>query len=80
MMELKVWGGAGGAWPFLLRNHRKPASDHARLRRQKGGTGQYPLLEENLIPGLTAVFLSHAHEDHSMALPLLYKHGYRGEI
>lgn len=80
MMELKVWGGAGehGRSCYVITGNQHRIMLDCGVK--KGGTGQYPLLEENLIPGLTAVFLSHAHEDHSMALPLLYKHGYRGEI
>ncbi|MDR9857592.1 MBL fold metallo-hydrolase [Paenibacillus sp. VCA1] len=80
MMELKVWGGAGehGRSCYVLTGNQHRIMLDCGVKKE--GAGQYPLLEENLIPGLTAVFLSHAHEDHSMALPLLYKLGYRGEI
>lgn len=47
---------------------------------KKEGKGEYPLLDAAVIPQLQAVFLSHAHEDHSMALPLLYKYGYKGKV
>jgi len=42
--------------------------------------GEYPVLTPALVKKLTAVFLSHAHEDHCAALPLLYHLGYRGKI
>ncbi len=45
-----------------------------------GLAGAYPLLDETLIADLDAVILSHAHQDHSAALPLLYKLGYRGPV
>ncbi|KAA2301000.1 MBL fold metallo-hydrolase, partial [Clostridioides difficile] len=47
---------------------------------KKEGTGQYPLIDPEIVPQLDAVFLSHAHEDHSVAIPLLYKMGYQGEV
>ena len=79
-MELKIWGGAGehGRSCYVLTGEQHRIMLDCGVK--KVGTGQYPLLDVNLIPKLTAVFLSHAHEDHSMALPLLYKHGYQGEI
>ena len=40
----------------------------------------YPLLTENIARSLDAVFLSHAHEDHTAALPYLYELGYRGPV
>ncbi|AZS15159.1 MBL fold metallo-hydrolase [Paenibacillus lutimineralis] len=79
-MELKIWGGAGehGRSCYVLTGEQHRIMLDCGVKKE--GTGQYPLLDVNLIPELTAVFLSHAHEDHSMALPLLYKHGYQGEI
>ncbi|KHF31469.1 Ribonuclease [Paenibacillus sp. P1XP2] len=75
-----MWGGAGehGRSCYVITGNQHRIMLDCGVKKE--GTGQYPLLEEYLIPDLTAVFLSHAHEDHSMALPLLYKHGYRGEI
>ncbi|WP_322745722.1 MBL fold metallo-hydrolase [Paenibacillus donghaensis] len=80
MMELKVWGGAGehGRSCYVLTGDQHRIMFDCGVKKE--GTGEYPLLQEGLIPQLTTVFLSHAHEDHSMALPLLYKHGYQGEI
>ncbi|ANY66883.1 hypothetical protein BBD42_10690 [Paenibacillus sp. BIHB 4019] len=80
MMQLTIWGGAGehGRSSYLLQY-----KDEAVLLDcggKKEGGGQYPLIRPEVIPQLKAVFLSHAHEDHSMALPLLYKHGYEGEV
>lgn len=80
MMQLTIWGGAGehGRSSYLLQY-----KDEAVLLDcggKKEGGGQYPLISPEVIPQLKAVFLSHAHEDHSMALPLLYKHGYEGEV
>ncbi|MBR4039557.1 MAG: MBL fold metallo-hydrolase [Clostridia bacterium] len=40
--------------------------------------GEYPLLTREIAAGIDAVFLSHAHEDHCAALPLLYALGYDG--
>lgn len=40
----------------------------------------YPALTRDIASRLTAVFLSHAHEDHAAALPYLYELGYRGKI
>lgn len=47
---------------------------------KKEGSGQYPLIDPEIVPQLDAVLLSHAHEDHSVAIPLLYKMGYQGEV
>ena len=40
----------------------------------------YPLLTEEIAGNLDAVFLSHAHEDHTAALPYLYHLGYEGKV
>ena len=40
----------------------------------------YPLLTQEIVDGLDAVYLSHAHEDHTAALPYLHNLGYRGPI
>ena len=42
--------------------------------------GDYPLLTKDFVSKIKFVLLSHAHEDHSAALPLLYNMGYEGKI
>ena len=49
------------------------------MRRQKKERG-LSLIQQERVPKLDAVFLSHAHEDHSVAIPLLYRLGYEGEV
>lgn len=46
----------------------------------QAGVGFYPELTVEIAKKIKAVFLSHVHEDHSAALPLLYQLGYRGKI
>ena len=46
----------------------------------KESIGRYPALTRELACSLDAVFLSHAHEDHCAALPLLYALGYCGAV
>ncbi|SFF14930.1 RNA processing exonuclease, beta-lactamase fold, Cft2 family [Paenibacillus algorifonticola] len=79
-MQLTIWGGAGehGRSSYLLQYNEEAVL--LDCGGKKEGGGQYPLISREVIPQLKAVFLSHAHEDHSMALPLLYKHGYEGEV
>ncbi|WP_340015324.1 MBL fold metallo-hydrolase [Paenibacillus sp. FSL K6-1318] len=80
MIKLNVWGGAGehGRSAYLL------SGSNVRLLLdcgvKKEGTGEYPLIDPKIVPQLDAVLLSHAHEDHSVAIPLLYKMGYQGEV
>lgn len=80
MIKLNVWGGAGehGRSAYLL------SGSNFRLLLdcgvKKEGTGEYPLIDPEIVPQLDAVLLSHAHEDHSVAIPLLYKMGYQGEV
>lgn len=40
----------------------------------------YPLLTAEIAGRLDAVIISHAHEDHTAALPYLYELGYRGPV
>lgn len=80
MMNLHVWGGSGehGRSCYRIAGSSRRVLLDCGIKKE--ASGQYPLLNLEEIPELTAVFLSHAHEDHAMALPLLYKHGYRGVI
>lgn len=80
MMKLKVWGGAGehGRSCYICSGERHRIMFDCGVKKEEQGV--YPLLDAEEVKGLTAVFLSHAHEDHSMAIPLLYKLGYKGVI
>lgn len=80
MMKLKIWGGAGehGRSAYVLSSSRIHLLLDCGVKRE--GTGEYPLMEPELVPRLNAVFLSHAHEDHSVAIPILYRMGYQGEV
>ncbi|SCI98701.1 Ribonuclease TTHA0252 [uncultured Clostridium sp.] len=46
----------------------------------ENGVGDYPVLTKELVSKLKFVLLSHAHEDHSASLPLVYSMGYRGKV
>lgn len=51
------------------------------VRREISAVGRvYPLITKEIASSIDAVFLSHAHEDHSAALPYLYELGYRGPV
>lgn len=80
MMHVEVWGGAGehGRSCYWIGNTRSSVVLDCGVKRE--GLGVYPLLDASRVPGLDAVFLSHAHEDHSIAIPLLYKLGYTGVV
>lgn len=82
MSTLTIWGGAGehGRSSYLLQNKDGQSGILLDCGAKKEGPGEYPLLDTDIIPHLQAVFLSHAHEDHSIALPLLYKYGYSGKV
>ncbi|AJS61005.1 MBL fold metallo-hydrolase [Paenibacillus sp. IHBB 10380] len=80
MTHLTIWGGAGehGRSSYLLQHEDQALLLDCGGKKERGG--QYPLIGEEVLPHLKAVFLSHAHEDHSMAIPLLYKHGFKGQV
>lgn len=79
-MKVVVWGGAGehGRSCYYIQNEDFSVLLDCGGKKEKGGI--YPLLDKHLVSKLNAVFLSHAHEDHSMGLPLLYKLGFKGEV
>ncbi|WP_458119565.1 MBL fold metallo-hydrolase [Paenibacillus sp. Z6-24] len=81
-MELTVLGGAGehGRSSYLLTHEQQHLLLDYGVKKEGGGI--YPLMDhmEEWIGGLQAVFLSHAHEDHCIALPVLYRHGYKGDV
>lgn len=80
MIKLNVWGGAGehGRSAYLLSGDRTHILMDCGVKKE--GAGAYPLIQPELVSTLDAVLLSHAHEDHSVAIPLLYKMGYQGEV
>ncbi|NOU63436.1 MBL fold metallo-hydrolase [Paenibacillus sp. LMG 31461] len=80
MMHVEVWGGAGehGRSCYWIGNTRSSVMLDCGVKRE--GIGEYPLLDASKVAALDAVFLSHAHEDHSIAIPLLYKLGYTGVV
>ncbi|MBY0164953.1 MBL fold metallo-hydrolase [Paenibacillus lautus] len=80
MMKLTVWGGAGehGRSAYLLSGSQVHLLLDCGVKKE--GAGDYPLIQQEQVPKLDAVFLSHAHEDHSVAIPLLYRLGYEGEV
>jgi cleavage and polyadenylation specificity factor subunit 3 len=78
-MKITVWGGAGehGRACFLI--------EHRDLKllldcgAKKGGD-RFPRLAKEIVPKLDLVLLSHIHDDHSGAIPLLYQYGYTQQI
>lgn len=79
-MKLTVWGGAGehGRSAYLLSGSQVHLLLDCGVKKE--GSGDYPMIQKEQVPMLDAVFLSHAHEDHSVAIPLLYRLGYQGEV
>ncbi|VTR36305.1 Ribonuclease TTHA0252 [Actinobacillus pleuropneumoniae] len=73
-----MWGGAGehGRSAYLLSGSQVHLLLDCGVKKE--GAGDYPLIQQEQVPKLDAVFLSHAHEDHSVAIPLLYRLGYEG--
>ena len=46
----------------------------------EGKVGDYPVLTKEFVSKIKFVLLSHAHEDHSAALPLIYHMGYNKKV
>lgn len=80
MLTATVWGGAGEHGRSCYHIERGGVSVLLDCGVKKTDSGEYPLFDAAQIPKLSTVFLSHAHEDHSIGLPLLYRMGYRGDI
>lgn len=80
MIELQIWGGAGESGRscyFIRKGDTRIVLD---CGVKKEGNGEYPFIDAEEVKQLDAVFVSHAHEDHAIALPLLYQQGYRGKV
>lgn len=79
-MQVEVWGGAGehGRSCYYVQFGQRSVLLDCGVK--KGQEDMYPLLDAAKVRELTAVFLSHAHEDHSMAIPLLVRYGYNGVV
>lgn len=80
MIRLTVWGGSGehGRSCYYIELAGKRILLDCGVKKENAG--EYPLLDRNMVEQLDAVFLSHAHEDHSMAIPLLIKLGFKGKV
>ncbi|GED67139.1 hypothetical protein BRE01_08410 [Brevibacillus reuszeri] len=80
MFQVEVWGGAGehGRSCYYVQFEQRAVLLDCGVK--KGHEEMYPLLDAAKARKLSCVFLSHAHEDHSMAIPLLYRDGYTGVV
>jgi metallo-beta-lactamase family protein len=83
MIDLKMVGGAGSVTgsKYLLRTTRATVLLDCGLFQghRKDSNARNRALPIN-VAAIHAVVLSHAHLDHSGALPLLWKRGYRGPV
>ncbi|WP_209121583.1 MBL fold metallo-hydrolase [Alkalihalobacillus sp. BA299] len=82
-MKLTFLGGAGeyGRSCFLLElENKKILIDCGVMKNGATRAEQYPLLTSDLASDISAVFLTHAHKDHSAALPYLSHLGFKGNV
>lgn len=83
MIHVRALGGSG---EYLRNCFLLEADGHCFLldcgvKRILGRVDEvYPLVSRQIASRLEAVFLSHAHEDHTAALPYLLHLGYRGPV
>ncbi|WP_400164488.1 MBL fold metallo-hydrolase [Brevibacillus sp. TJ4] len=82
MFQVEVWGGAGehGRSCYHVQFGQRSVLLDCGVKKGQKKEETYPKLDADKVRMLTTVFLSHAHEDHSMAIPLLYRHGYTGVV
>lgn len=83
MLKLTSLGGCGedSRNCFLLQSNDHSVLLDCGVRREIADVSEvYPLLTREIAENLDAVILSHAHEDHTAALPYLYELGYRGYV
>ena len=83
MLKITSLGGCGedSRNCFLIQSEERSILLDCGVRREIAEIKKvYPLLTGEIARNLDAVYLSHAHEDHTAALPYLYELGYRGEV
>ncbi|MDP2790318.1 MAG: MBL fold metallo-hydrolase [Rectinemataceae bacterium] len=83
MVTVESLGGSGEEARncFYVSSGRERFLLDCGVRREISTVGRvYPLITKEIASSIDAVFLSHAHEDHSAALPYLYELGYRGPV
>lgn len=81
-MEVQALGGVGeyGRSCFLLSlNQENYLFDCGKLK-DANASQRYPSFSREMVSNLHALFLSHSHDDHSGALPLLIQSGFTGNI
>ncbi|WYP26474.1 MBL fold metallo-hydrolase [Alkalihalobacillus sp. FSL W8-0930] len=82
MMNLTTLGGVKeyGRNCFLLTDHTTNTRIMLDCGVRNGTPEVYPEITEEIAQSLQAVFISHVHNDHIGALPLLAKKGFNGEV
>jgi len=74
-MELRVWGGAGeqGRACFLVRWDGGSCLLDCGVKRvfDASSAGEYPVWDPEMLAEVDAVVVTHAHEDHAAALPMV---------
>lgn len=83
MVTVESLGGSGEEARncfFVFSGETRFLLDCGVLREISAVGRVYPLITKEIASSIDAVFLSHAHEDHSAALPYLYELGYRGPV
>ncbi len=83
MIKITSLGGSGedSRNCFLIRTDSLSVLLDCGVRREIADVSAvYPLLTKEIAQNLDAVLISHAHEDHTAALPYLYELGYHGPV
>ncbi len=83
-MKIHFLGGAGeyGRSSYLFEGRERGILLDFGVKRIEEGEkiGDYPMIKEEDVKKIDLVLLSHAHDDHASAFPLLYKMGYKGYV
>lgn len=83
-IRISALGGSGemGRNCFAIENGEEIFLLDCGVKReiQNEQVGFYPHLTPEFVAKIKAVFLSHCHEDHVAALPLLYELGFKGKV